>query len=73
MKDIYSKEHQKLVNRIRESRLENGLTQKQVADSINRTQSYISKLENGQLMVGAILLKKLADLYKKNIEFFTNE
>lgn len=69
-KSIYSQEHKYLVARLREAREEANLTQKEVAESLNVGQSFISKIESGQFRVDIIQLSQFAKLYKKDLTFF---
>ncbi|MFH1713541.1 MAG: helix-turn-helix transcriptional regulator [Candidatus Jacksonbacteria bacterium] len=69
-KSIYSQEQLYLVAQLKKARREAGLNQGIVADSLGRTQSYLSKLESGQRRIDVIQLKKLARIYKKELEFF---
>ena len=70
MKTIYTKEHRKLVARLREARLAAGLTQVQVAKALKRPQSFVAHLESGQRRVDAIELQIFARLYGKSLNFF---
>ena len=70
LKSIKTNEYRKLVNKIKQARLDSGLTQKQVAEKIKRPQSYISKVEAGEQRIDVIELKQLAKLYKKDIRLF---
>lgn len=67
---IYSKEHKFIVQQLKKARNEAGLDQKKVAELLNRSQSYISKLESGQRKIDIAQLKKFARIYKKDIIFF---
>lgn len=67
---IYSDDHKYLVKQLKNARKEIGLDQGEVADLLNRTQSYISKIESGQRRIDVIQLKELAKIYKKNISYF---
>lgn len=60
-KELYELEEQKLkiVKRIMEHRLKNGLNQKQLAERVGVTQQYISKIENGEFSSVATLEKVL--------------
>ena len=42
----------------------------EVAEKLGRTQSYISKVEAGQLRLDLIQLGEFAKLYKKNLSYF---
>ncbi len=69
-KSIHSKEYKTVVKRLKEARLEIGLTQKEVANKLNAPQSYISKVEAGEQRVDILELKKLSEIYDKEISFF---
>jgi transcriptional regulator with XRE-family HTH domain len=67
---IYSNEYKFLISQLKKARLELKLTQKEVADRLGRTQSYISKVEMGQLRVDIIQLKEFSKLYRKDLDYF---
>ena len=69
-KAIYSTDQQKVIEKLIKARSESGLTQGQVAKKLGCTQSYISKIEGGQIEISVVLLQKLAILYKKDINYF---
>ncbi|MBL7132303.1 MAG: helix-turn-helix transcriptional regulator [Candidatus Omnitrophica bacterium] len=69
-KAIYSKEYKYLVSKIKRAREEAGFDQSGVAKLLGRTQSYVSKVESGQLRLDIIQLKEFARIYKKKIDFF---
>lgn len=69
-KTIYSKDHKYLVEQLKKARREAGLDQKQVAELLGKSQSYVSKVESGQRRVDIVQLKKLAEIYKKDLNFF---
>lgn len=69
-KTIYSAEYKKIVERLRTSRDEAGLTQAQVADVLKKPQSYISKIEREERRLDVAELTKIAKIYKKNISYF---
>jgi len=58
------------VKRLRQARMEAGLTQVEVANKLGCTQSWISKVENGELRVEAMWLNRIAKLYKRDINYF---
>ncbi|MBI2252419.1 MAG: helix-turn-helix transcriptional regulator [Armatimonadetes bacterium] len=69
-KTIHSKEHKKLIEKLKTARLAAGFTQKQVAESLKKPQSYISKIEAGEQRIDIIELKQFAALFKKDIDYF---
>ena len=60
-----------LLNRLRQARMDAGLTQIQVARKLSRPQSFVSKVESGERRVDFVELQYLAKLYRKPISFFT--
>ena len=69
-KTIHQREYRQIVKSLKIARKKANLTQKQVAQTINRPQSYISKVEAGEQRIDVIELKLFADLYKKDIKYF---
>lgn len=69
-KSIYSKEYKQIIKKLKKARIEFGLKQEEVAIKLKKTQSYISKIENGERRVDAAELKELAKVYKKEISYF---
>ncbi|OGP15952.1 MAG: hypothetical protein A2054_09305 [Deltaproteobacteria bacterium GWA2_55_10] len=67
---IYSKDHIELVSRLKQARIEAGLNQKEAADLLGKTQSYISKIEAGQRKIDIMQLKLFAKIYKKDLNYF---
>lgn len=69
-KTIYSQDHRFLVQQLKRARQEAGLSQIEVADMLGKTQSYISKIESGQVRVDVLQLRDFAKIYKKKLNFF---
>ncbi|MCK5122535.1 MAG: helix-turn-helix transcriptional regulator [Candidatus Pacebacteria bacterium] len=69
-KTIYSNDHKYLVKQLKNARKEIGLDQGEVARLLDKTQSYISKIESGQRRIDVIRLKELAKIYKKDVNYF---
>ena len=69
-KVIYTQSHKLVIKKLREVRIVLGLDQKQVAKKLNKTQSFISKIESGQRRIDIIQLKEFAKVYKKPINYF---
>jgi len=69
-KVLYSKEHKALVERLKQARKDADLDQKDVADLLGVSQSYVSKIEAGQHRIDVIQLKEFARIYKKKLSFF---
>lgn len=69
-KAIYTKDHKFLVAQLKKARQSANLDQVEVAELLDKTQSYVSKIESGQRRVDIIQLKKFAKIYKKELDFF---
>ncbi len=69
-KSIYSKEYKRVVERLKKAREEIKLKQTEVAKKLSRPQSYISKIERGERRIDITELKKIADIYKKSLDYF---
>lgn len=67
---IYSQESKVLIEKLKKARTDAGFDQKEAAALVGVSQSYISKVESGQLRIDIFQLKKFAEIYKKNIEYF---
>ena len=71
--NIYSDEYKKIIKKLKEARIESGLTQEQVAKKLGKPQSYVSKSESGERRLDVTELKKFAELYKKPVSYFIGE
>jgi len=69
-KSIYSKDYKNVIEKLRKARLNASLKQSSVAKKLKKPQSYISKIERGERRIDVVELKKLARIYKKDINFF---
>lgn len=69
-KEIYSEEQDRIIGKIIQARKEEGITQLQLAKKLGFTQSYISKIEAGQVSISVVLLKNTAKVLNKGIEYF---
>ena len=67
---IQSKEYGVIIEKLRQARLDSALTQVEVAKKLKRPQSYVSKCEAGEQRVDILELKRFAELYKKDLEYF---
>jgi len=64
----YEVKYQKLIQQIRQARLDAGLTQVNVGKRLNKPQAYVSKIERGERRVDAIELNELAKIYGISVE-----
>ncbi|MBI5005166.1 MAG: helix-turn-helix transcriptional regulator [Candidatus Lloydbacteria bacterium] len=70
MASKYRVKYQKLIQRLRQARLEAGLTQVEAGKKLKKPQAYISKIERGERRLDAIELDELAKLYSKPLDYF---
>ena len=71
MKDAtYRQRYAQFLGRLRQARVEAGLTQVDVAKKLKRPQSFVSKIESGERRVDVVELSELARVYRKPLDFF---
>ena len=70
MASKYRVKYQKLIQRLRQARLEAGLTQIQAGKKLRKPQSYLSKVERGERKIEVIELADFAKIYNKDIGYF---
>ena len=58
------------VERLKQARLEAGLTQVEVARQLRRPQSFVSKAETGERRLDIVETDELARIYRKPLDFF---
>jgi len=66
----YLPKYKKLVRKLREARVEAGLTQVDAGKLLKKPQSYVSKVERGERGVDALELAEFAKVYKKQMDYF---
>jgi len=66
----YGRRYQEFLSRLRKARAEAGLTQKQVAELLQKPQSYISKSESGERRIDIVELTEFARIYNKPLDYF---
>jgi transcriptional regulator with XRE-family HTH domain len=71
MADKYRAKYQRFVGKLRQARLEAGLTQVDVGRKLKKPQAYISKIERGERRVDVVELQDFAKLYNKFLDDFT--
>ena len=70
MSKKYQPKYQNLVKKLRQARLEAGLTQIEAGKRLKKPQAYISKIERGERGVDAVEIAEFAKVYKKPIDYF---
>ncbi len=69
-KSIFSKDYKDIIERLKKARIDAGFTQQEVAEKLDKPQSFISKIESGERRLDVAEVKKFANVYKKDISFF---
>ncbi|MDN0112288.1 helix-turn-helix domain-containing protein [Yersinia mollaretii] len=62
MASIYSEEYQQVVKTLRQARIEQGISQQRLAEALNRPQSFVAKVENGERRLDFVELLHIARL-----------
>lgn len=62
MSSIYAAEYQLIIKTLREARIKKGITQQKLAQAMNRPQSFIAKVENGERRLDVIEFAHIAQL-----------
>jgi transcriptional regulator with XRE-family HTH domain len=62
MASIYSEEYQSVIKTLREARIRKGISQQNLAESLDRPQSFIAKVENGERRLDIVEFMHLARL-----------
>ncbi len=70
MSSVHSKAYRDFLTKLRRARAEAGLTQAEVAKTLNVPQSYVSKCESGERRIDVIELKAFASVYRKPMSYF---
>ncbi|MFH2014092.1 MAG: helix-turn-helix transcriptional regulator [Patescibacteria group bacterium] len=69
-KSIYTKDYKEIINRLKQARIDAGLSQQAVADKLGKPQSYLSKIESGERRLDVAEMKKFTEIYKKPANYF---
>lgn len=72
MATTYRVKYSQFLLKLREARLESGLTQVEVGKKLKQPQAYVSKIERGERRLDAVELAEFAKLYKKSLDYFLN-
>lgn len=68
-----SADEQDFLRRLRQARLDAGLTQEQAGARIGRTQTFVSKAERGERRLDVVELRAFARIYRKRPSHFLGE
>ena len=69
----YQLAYERLRVKLRIARIEAGLTQVEVAGTLGKPQSFVSKIETGERRVGFLELQLLARIYGNPLSHFEDE
>jgi len=67
---VYTKDYKEIIKRLKIARIEAGFAQQEIAEKLDKPQSYVSKIESGERRLDVAEIKKFAVIYKKDISFF---
>jgi transcriptional regulator with XRE-family HTH domain len=67
----YQRAYRDFIARLVQARKDAGLTQVQVAKRLGKAHSFISKCELGERRVDFVELQQLAEIYGKDLSFFS--
>lgn len=67
---IRSSEYKEVIRKLKAARIAAGLSQEDVAKKLNKSQSYVSKVEAGEQRIDIIELKVFVGVYKKDVGYF---
>lgn len=59
-----------MLSRLRQARLDAGLTQAQVAEKLGVRQTLVSKVELGERRIDPVELRRFAELYGRPLDWF---
>ena len=63
MTSLHTKAYKEVIDRLKKARIDAGLTQVEAAKSLNKPQSFISKVENRQRRLDVLEIREFARLY----------
>lgn len=69
VQSIYSREYKVFLKRLKARRVELGKTQVEVAKTLKKPQSFVSKIESGERRLDPLELKAVAGLYGVSVDW----
>jgi len=73
MDNVHKAEYRQFLKRLRQARIDSGLTQAQVAKKLRNIQTYVSKAELGERRLDIIEVHEFARVYGKSLSYFLPE
>jgi len=71
-KNIFTKRQEVLQELLRRARVEAGLTQTELAEKLQRPQSFVSKIESGERLLDILELKEICDAVGIGLQDFVS-
>ncbi len=62
MGSIYTEEYQQIIHSLRKARITKGITQTELAEALDKPQSFVAKVENGEKRLDVIEFMHIAQL-----------
>lgn len=62
-----------IITRLRDARENSNLSQSDAARLLNKTQSFVSRSENGLRRIDVLELIEFAEIYNKKVDYFFSE
>ena len=72
-KALHTTRYRAFLARLRQARVDAGLTQEEVAAKLGRPQTWVSKCELGERRVDFVEIEDFAAAFKKPLEFFSTK
>jgi transcriptional regulator with XRE-family HTH domain len=72
-KNIYTDQHKRLIVLLRETRVEAGLTQSELAARIGKDQTFVSKYESGERRLDVLELREICQAIGVSLEGFVRK
>lgn len=73
MASRHPERYTRFLERLRQARLDAGLTQEDVASRLGVRQNFVSKMETGERRIDPVELAELAELYGRAVGWFVEE
>ena len=67
MRAVHTARYKEMLRRLRQARIDSGLTQVAVARALGKTQAFVSKCELGERRIDPIDLAEFASLYSTDL------
>lgn len=69
-KSVYKEEYRRFLKHLRQARIDAGLTQTEVAKTLRRPQTFVSKAELGERRLDVLEVQEFGKVYGKPLNYF---